>query len=294
MTRRELDTTLEQAGGPAELRGGMIMAIGDGQVLTRALDRPELILGRDPRLRLHDRPPQPVAPPRPPDPRADADDPGSRLDQRHPGRWRRAPRRRAGADRSPHRLRDRALRAGDGGTERRGPGLGQWPRVAAHRRSDPGRGAGDRPRVRARAVEPAHHRRDRGRQGAGGRVRPRSVAARQGAVRGRRLRLDPADLDRERAVRPRARRLHRRHRQLRRRLRARPRRHGLPRRARRAASGDPGQAPAGDRAARDHPAGFGAPDRGRRPLPRRDSPRPGRGGGGPSLPRGSVLPPSTA
>jgi two-component system response regulator AtoC len=48
MTRRELDTTLEQAGGPAELRGGMIMAIGDGQVLTRALDRPELILGRDP------------------------------------------------------------------------------------------------------------------------------------------------------------------------------------------------------------------------------------------------------
>jgi hypothetical protein len=130
----------------------------------------------------------------------------------------------------------------------------------------------------------------RHRQGAGSGGAARAVAARQGAVRGARLRLDPAQPDRERAVRPRARRVHRRHRELPRRVRAGPRRHGVPRRDRRAAAGHAAQAaaraggqggPAGRRPEghrRRHPGG-----RGHQPRPRgRGQPR--------ALPRGPVLP----
>jgi hypothetical protein len=68
----------------------------------------------------------------------------------------------------------------------------------------------------------AGHRRDRHRQGAGSGGPARAVAARGRPVRGARLRLDPGQPDRERAVRPRARRLHRRHQRLPRRVRAGP------------------------------------------------------------------------
>ena len=63
-------------------------------------------------------------------------------------------------------------------------------------------------------------RRERHRQGAGGAHAPRAVAAGQGAVRGGQLRGDPGDPARERALRPREGRLHRRARAAARLLRA--------------------------------------------------------------------------
>ena len=85
---------------------------------------------------------------------------------------------------------------------------------------------------------------------------------------------------RERALRPRARRVHRRDRAARGQVRGRRRRHALPRRGRRHAARDAGEAPARDpgegvRARRRQPA-----DPGRRPPARRDQPGPrGRGRG---------------
>ena len=74
-------------------------------------------------------------------------------------------------------------------------------------------------------------------------------------VRGVRLRRGGADADRERAVRPREGRLHRRGRRAPGRLRARPRRHPVPRRDRRAAAGPAAQAAARAGAALRAPGG---------------------------------------
>ena len=108
-----------------------------------------------------------------------------------------------------------------------------------------------------------HHRaaagRERHRQGAGGRG-PSTSGARAAAAPLVKLNCAaiPAVPDRERAVRPRARRLHRRHRPAHRPLRAGRRRHPVPRRGRRAAAGGAGQAAA-------RAAGAGVRARGRHP-----------------------------
>ena len=101
----------------------------------------------------------------------------------------------------------------------------------------------------------------------------------------------PRGADRERALRPRARRVHRRGRRPARQVRARARRHDLPRRDRRHDAEDAGQgaarAPgAGDGAGRRidaHQGGRAGPGGHQQGSARRDSRRP--------LPRGSLLPP---
>ena len=74
--------------------------------------------------------------------------------------------------------------------------------------------------------------------------RPRAEPPPRQAVRRRQLRSGGVELDRERAVRPREGRLHRRHSPPRRLLRAGRRRHAAARRDHRDAAGAPGQAPA--------------------------------------------------
>ena len=80
-----------------------------------------------------------------------------------------------------------------------------------------------------------------------------AVAARGRAVHRRRLRRGRRHADRERAVRPREGRVHRRDRRAPGRVRAGARRHRVPRRARRAVARSAAQAPARARAARGPP-----------------------------------------
>ena len=112
-----------------------------------------------------------------------------------------------------------------------------------------------------------------------------------GPVRPGQLRGPARGPDRERAVRPRAGRLHRRRPPEARPVRARRRRHDLPRRGRRAAPVGPGQAPP-----RPPAAGVRAGRRDRDPPDRRPGhlghpPRPVQGGRRRPVPRGPVLPP---
>ena len=123
----------------------------------------------------------------------------------------------------------------------------------------------------------AHHRRDRHRQGADRARDPPPLGARQGPVHHHQLRRDSREPARERAVRSRQGRVHRRGRQQAGQVPGGRRRHPLPRRDRRDAARPAGQAPAraageGRGARRRHPARAG-----RHPHPRRDQPRP-RGG----------------
>ena len=115
----------------------------------------------------------------------------------------------------------------------------------ARRRARPGVAGGADRRDGAAA------RRDRHRQGAGRARDPRpQPRARRAPLVSVNCAALPPTLDRERAVRPRARRVHRRRQHAAGALRARRRRHDLPRRDRRAAAGAPGQAaarPAGGR-----------------------------------------------
>jgi two-component system nitrogen regulation response regulator NtrX len=94
---------------------------------------------------------------------------------------------------------------------------------------------------RADPVAGAHHRRQRHRQGADRPRHPPQQRGRQRPVRQGQLRGHPARADRERAVRPRARRVHRRGGQEARPVRGRRRRHDLPRRDRRHDAAGPGQ-----------------------------------------------------
>ena len=101
---------------------------------------------------------------------------------------------------------------------------------------------------------------------------------------------DPARARREHAVRPRARRVHRRAQAAARQVRAGDRRHAVPRRDRRPAVRPAGQAAArdpgrGDRAGRRHEA-----DQDELPPGRRHQRRPREGGQGRAVPRGPVLP----
>ena len=89
------------------------------------------------------------------------------------------------------------------------------------------------------ATQPDHRadpRRERHRQGAGRARDPRRVAAARAPVRRDQLRRDPGDAARERAVRPRARRVHRCGARQARAVRGGRRRDAVPRRGRRAAA----------------------------------------------------------
>ena len=103
--------------------------------------------------------------------------------------------------------------------------------IIGRSRADPRR---DRARGAGRRIEEhgADHRRDRHRQGAGGARHSRAQRAAQHAAGQGQLRGDPGDAARVRAVRPRARRVHRRHLHQEGPLRAGRRRHHLPRRDR--------------------------------------------------------------
>ena len=85
----------------------------------------------------------------------------------------------------------------------------------ARRRARLPRGGRDPAPGRAHLRHGAPHRRERHRQGAGGAPAPRPLAARAGPLRGHQLRRHPREPARVRAVRPRARRLHRRGRRAR-------------------------------------------------------------------------------
>ena len=128
----------------------------------------------------------------------------------------------------------------------------QRPAHAGTPRARAGDAAGvprDRP-AGALERDGADHRRIRHRQGARGAGAARAQPARRQAVRGAQYRGDPGGPARVGAVRPRARRLHRRRRAAPRALRAGRRRHAVPRRDRRhvAAAADAAAARAGGRA----------------------------------------------
>ena len=139
-------------------------------------------------------------------------------------------------------------------------------------------------------VQRAGHRRDGHRQGAGRPGDPLQRRDPAGAAGGRQLRGPARAPARERALRPRAGRVHRRRPPEERPVRARRRRHALPRRDRRDAAGDAGQAA---------PRAPGRPVRARRrhrvdpdrlPGHRRHQRQPRRGRRRRPVPRGPVLP----
>ncbi len=142
--------------------------------------------------------------------------------------------------------------------------------------------------ARAGRVDREHRarpRRDRHRQGARRARDPRPQPAPRAAARDGQLRGAAARAGRERALRPREGRVHRRDAAATRALRARRRRHALPRRGRRAAARGAGEAPAraagaGVRARRRHAhaARGRAADRGDEPRPRRAAPPPASSG----------------
>ena len=153
----------------------------------------------------------------------------------------------------------------------RGRHRGPQREDGARRRGGPARRAHRRLR--------AHHRRDRHRQGGHRQPHPPPERPAGAPVREGQLRGLPGDPARERAVRARARRLHRRRSPARGPLRARRRRHALPRRDRRDEPERAGEAP---------PRAPGAPVRPprrhphrqrRRPHHRGHEPRPRAGGG---------------
>ena len=104
----------------------------------------------------------------------------------------------------------------------------------------------------------AHHRRDRHRQGAGRARDPRPQRAARHAAHQGELRGDPRDAARIGAVRPRARRVHRRDDEQEGQVRARRRRHDLPRRDRHDEPGAAGEAAARAAGARVRAARLGA------------------------------------
>jgi hypothetical protein len=112
----------------------------------------------------------------------------------------------------------------------------------------------------------------------------------ESALDRRGLQLDPADLGRERTLRPRTRRLHRRQRARPRQARGRRRRHRLPRRDRRDAHPHAGQDPALPRDPHGHADRSGRGPDPRRAHHRRHPPRPVRHGPARRLPLGSLLP----
>ena len=143
------------------------------------------------------------------------------------------------------RLVAQAIGGDAAGRELRGAGRGadRRPPSPAARRAAPARARG------AGRVDRPPARRERHRQGALRALAARAVAPRRRPVRGGQLRGDPRDADRERAVRPREGRLHRRRPQPAGALRGGGRRHPAARRDRRAAARGAGQGAARARGA---------------------------------------------
>ena len=136
----------------------------------------------------------------------------------------------------------------------------------------------------------ADHRRVGHRQGTGRADHPSAQSAGPVPVRRHQLRRDSRDAARERDLRPRKGRVHRRHRPPPGLLRAGRSRHAVPRRDRRDDAGDAGQAAAG--AAGTPVPASGRPERavGRRPGDRRHQHRSDRGGAARPAARGPLLP----
>ena len=158
----------------------------------------------------------------------------------------------------------------------------QEPRDAAAR----GPGA---PRGQGRLHRP-HHRRERIGQGADRAARPRGVDARGGAVHRGQLRRHHRDAPRERALRARARRVHRRDPGPAGPVRGGQRRDAAARRGRRGLAGHAGQAPAGAPGAGDPARRREQEPAGRRARRGRHQPRPRPRGRGRRLPAGPLLP----
>ena len=117
-----------------------------------------------------------------------------------------------------------------------------------------------------------------------------ALAAERPAVRGGQLRRAARDAARVGALRPHARRVHRRRHEQEGAARGRREGDDLPRRDRRDEPDDAGQAAARAAGAQVPPARRHRRGRGRHPDHRRDQPRPGEDGGGGRLPRGPLLP----
>ncbi len=189
--------------------------------------------------------------------------------------------------------RQRDPRPGDAGRDQHAAGrAAQAGSIRAAGRRIPAHAEGlrpDRPRGRDRRQHP-HQRRDRHRKGAGRRDDPRPEPPQQGSVPSRELRGPVREPDRERAVRPRARQLHRRGPDAQGILRARRRRNPVSRRDH-GGRRHPGQAAPGAGDVRGHPGRRNRADQGRRAHRRRHQP-PRRGGDrGRQAARGPVLPP---
>ena len=118
----------------------------------------------------------------------------------------------------------------------------------------------------------------------------REAGDRRCAVHRRQPRRHSTRARRERAVRPRARRVHRRASPAARQVRAGVERHAVPRRDRRPAARSAGQAAARDSGRRDRARRRHQADQDRVPSDRRDQRRPREGGQGRTLPRGPLLP----
>ena len=121
-------------------------------------------------------------------------------------------------------------------------------------------------------------------------LHPRAQPPARPALRGRRVRGAPGEPAPERAVRPRARRLHRRRPGQAGPLRGGARRHDLPRRDRRGQPGHPGEAAARARHLDLPPRRGHDGDPGGRARARGHEPRPARDGAAGALPRGPLLP----
>ena len=136
----------------------------------------------------------------------------------------------------------------------------------------------------------ADPRRDGHRQGTGRARDPQPERAARAHVRQAELRRHPDRPARERAVRPREGRVHRRDRAANRPLRAGARRHAVPRRGRRHSAGAAAQAAARPAGAGVRAAGQHANDPRGRPAGRRHESRPRRDGRGKTVPQRSLLP----
>ncbi len=150
--------------------------------------------------------------------------------------------------------------------------------------------ARDDPAARGLERQPPHHRRERGGEGSGGAHRPSHEPAQPGSLPADQLRRDPGDAARERALRPCARRLHRRRRRAARPLRRGRWRDGLPRRDRGDGAGPSGEALAGAAGRRGAAARPDPGDQRRRADHRRHEPRSRGGNGGGAAAPGPLLP----
>ena len=182
------------------------------------------------------------------------------------------------------RARARAARGRRG--EEETPPQARGPRGArpAHDRDLQARGSGGRD-----SRERPHSRRERHRQGADRASHPRPLARGGRAVRADQLHRSAGDAARERAVRPRARRVHGRAGGSPWQVRARRTRRDLPRRDRRHLGRLPDEAPPRAAGAAVLPGGRGPAGAHRGARDRRDASRPRGDGGGGTVPRGPVL-----